>query len=161
MDDSTIKKLTVSEYSQQIGKSKQSIYNRIKRGTLKSENIDGVSYVYVDSTIVKPIKPLNTTINNETTQPIEKFNRNEIFILKRELKEYKKMLKECRATIKTKDKEIKRLNKSLYQEKDSSIDILKQFIGEMKVLSHKSNVVETEIIEEEEINQKKKKKKKK
>lgn len=161
-----MRKLTVSEYSEEIGKSKQSIYNRIKRGTLKSDVVDGVSYVYVDDvikpTVEQPIKQLNTTLK----QPFKNVNQSEntklIFALKKQIKEDKKLLKEYRAEIKSKDKEIKRLNKLLTAEKDVSIDILKQFIGEMKVLSHRTtDIVEPEIIEDDEIKTKSKKKKKK
>ena len=51
-------KLTVKQYSISEGVSTSAIYNRIRRKTLKSTVIDGLTYVYFnqDKSIKKPRK---------------------------------------------------------------------------------------------------------
>jgi hypothetical protein len=151
---------TVAEYSKISGKSKQSIYNRIKRNTISHSTVDGIVYIEVEQ-VEQPLNSTNNEFKSTIKQPVGKpqhpqekplFKSN----FRADLNECREMIKELRKEIKNKDKEIKRLNKQLNKEKDNSIDVLKQFIGEMKVIAHKNEVVEAEIIEE---TPKKKKKK--
>lgn len=79
-------KLTVNEYAREFKTSVQSVYQRIKRGTLKSVEENGTKYVVVEQNTIKP----------EVENPL-----NEAF----------KMIKRLQKQLKTKDKEIKRLTK--------------------------------------------------
>jgi predicted DNA-binding protein YlxM (UPF0122 family) len=56
-------KLTVSEYAKEFKTSVQSVYQRIKRGSLKSIEENGIKYVVVDDDTIKPI--LKPSIESE------------------------------------------------------------------------------------------------
>lgn len=129
-------KLTVNEYAAQFKTSVQSVYQRIKRGSLNSVEENGVKYVIVEDETIKPF--LNATVENEF---------KEVFKIVERLQEENKALR----------KENKRLTKKLEKAKDDRADTLLQFIGEMKRLSAPVN---DEIIDVK-IEKKKAKKKKK
>ncbi len=127
-------KLTVYEYAQEFGISVQSVYQRIKRGSLNSVKENGIKYVVVDSK--KDIKPK----------------------VKSEFKQLVKMIKRLQDQIDSKDKEIKRLVKKLEKCSKSKEDVLLNYITELKQLQIIAPLVEEEIID---VEPKKKKKKKK
>ncbi len=127
-------KLTVYEYAQEFGISVQSVYQRIKRGSLNSVKENGIKYVVVDSK--KDIKPK----------------------VKSEFKQLVKMIKRLQDQIDSKDKEIKRLVKKLEKCSKSKEDVLLNYITELKQLQITSS---PEDIIDVKVKKKKKKKKKK
>ena len=125
-------KLTVSEYATEFKTSVQSVYQRIKRGTLKSIEENGIKYVLVDDNEVKPT--LNPDIESGC----------------------KDLLK----LIKSQQKEIKRITKALEKAQNGKSEVLEKFIFEMQRLSAPEEK-EEEIIEVKDKKKKSKKKKKK
>jgi len=125
-------KLTISEYAKRLNVSVQSIYAQIKRGSLKSVEENGVKYVVLEDTTIKP-KVENT------------------------LKEAFKIIKRLQKQIKVKDKEIKRLTKQLAKCNNKSESVYLSYITELKQLQLKAPVN----IDEDIIEVKKKKKKSK
>lgn len=124
--------LSVSEYSTAFKVSVQSVYQRIKRGSLKSKKENGITYVILENEEIKGIKDdLKPSVESDC----------------------KDLLK----LIKSQSKEIKRLTKELTKAKNEEVQTLKAFIGEMKQLTAPAPV-EEDIIE---VKPKKKKKKKK
>lgn len=68
------KLLSVAEYAEKMGVSPQSVYKRVKRGTLKNTVKDGITYILLDdgdeTTPAQPAdNPDTTPIQPETTQP--------------------------------------------------------------------------------------------
>lgn len=107
-------KLTVNEYATRFKTSVQSVYQRIKRGSLNSVEENGIKYVIVEDETVKP--SLNAELESEF---------KDVFKIVERLQEENKALR----------KENKRLMKKLEKAKDDRADTLIQFIGEMKRLS--------------------------
>lgn len=103
-------KLTVKEYSTHFKVSVQSVYQRIKKGTLKSIEKNGVKYVITDDVSTKEV-------DNPIEQPL-----------------VKELVKDFNKVLKRKDKEIRRLTKALEKCKDSKSEVLLQYIQEMKQL---------------------------
>ncbi len=123
-------KMSVSEYASTFKVSVQSVYQKIKRGSLKSVEENGIKYVLLDNNDVKPnLKP-----------KVES--------------DCKDLLK----LIKSQQKEIKRLTKELTKAKNEEVQTLKAFIGEMKQLA--APVPKEEDIIEVKTKKNKKKKKK-
>lgn len=128
-----MKKLTVKEASEYLGITREAIYNRIRRGSLKSVTEANVKYVIVDEqeAEVKQTanKPQNTTTNYEEH-------------LKEQIKELKDELKTTKEKI-----------EKLYQEKDEQLKSILQITLQsqqrqiMPVNSHES-VIEANIKEE-------------
>ena len=148
-----MKKLTVSEYAAEFKTSVQSVYQRIKRGGLKSIKENGIKYVVIESdTGSKKIK--------DTLKPE----------VKSEFKYLVKLIKRLQDQIEDKDKEIKRLTKKLEKCNKTKEDVFLQYIQEIKtthqlaapVPDHDDDVIE---VKEEKPKKKKvknsKKKKKK
>jgi septal ring factor EnvC (AmiA/AmiB activator) len=163
-----MERLTVGEYATKTGVSRQSVYGKIQRGTLKTVNVDNVTYIELDNTkslqdktTVKTVEQRVDNVKNSTKQDDKTvYLEVEIKELKQEINSLKDELKEERKEKKKLYKEIQKLNKLLSKQKDMSVNILKQFIGEMKTLTYtKENNVE--IIDEQEVKDKNKKKKKK
>ena len=116
-------KLTVKEYAKQTGKSFQSVYRKIERGTIPTvkERINNkdVLFVLVDETDnstpvstevphkVQP--PFNPNSTAKETQVLEEM----VELLKGELRERKQELDDLR---KTKDKEIAELHQLLFNQ---------------------------------------------
>ncbi len=160
-----MKQLTVNEYSKLSGRSKQSVYGKIKRNTIDNTMVNNIQYVVIEDDIYKQLKSgtiLNTTLNtslkkqvlNNEIQPIQLL-KDENIELKKEIKKQKKEIKKLnQMLLKEKDK--------LMVEKDESINILKQFISEQRnLLTHKDKDVEIVDTDIEPPKKKKKKKKKK
>ena len=146
--------------------TRTTVENRIKSGQLESIKEGRNRFIKVYK-VCKPnfTKGLQTTLQTPLHSKVEESDY--IKELKATIKEQKKELKETKKELK---KEIKRsrketqklvqknedLNKIIYQEKDESIKILKQYIGEVKLLTQVSPQKEDDIIEV--VNKKKKKK---
>ena len=123
--------MSVSEYAAELKLSVQSVYQRIKRGTLKSEKKNGVTYVLLD--------------NNEIKDT-----------LKKDLNKVESDCKDLLKFIKSQQKEIKRLTKELTKAQSGKSEVLEKFIFEMQKLAAPVPR-EEDIIE---VKKKKKKKKK-
>ena len=156
-------KMTIKEYMAQENVSRTTVENRIKNGDLESIKEGRNRYVKV----YKPCKPefvqsLQTPLQTSLYQKDKKndYTQELMATIKEQKKEIKQLKKELRKEIKFSRKEIQRLiqkneelNQTIQKEKDESITILKQFIGEMKLLSQNQPQKEDEIV----VNSKKKK----
>lgn len=129
-------KLTVNEYAKEYKTSVQSVYQRIKRGSLKSIEENGIKYVIADSEPIKSI--LNPSIENE-------------------FKEMFKMIERLQEQNISKDKEIKRLTKKLEKCNKTKEDVFLQYISEIKT----SHQLAAPVAKEEDVIDIKPKKKKK
>jgi len=135
-----MKKLTVGEYAEQFNTSVQSVYQRIKRGSLKSIESNGVKYVVVEDISIK--STLNSSIESE-------------------FKDMFKIIKRLQKQLTKKDKEIKRLVKALEKSNTSKEDVFLSYISELKQLQIAHKTKEEEVIDLEEDKPKKTKKQKK
>jgi hypothetical protein len=131
-------KLTVKEYAKQTGKSFQSVYRKIERGTIPTvkERINNkdVLFVLVDETdnstpvsteVPQQFNPSSTPVSTEVPHKVQPpFNPNStaketqvleemVELLKGELRERKQELDDLR---KTKDKEIAELHQLLFNQ---------------------------------------------
>lgn len=115
-------KLTVKEYATSLNVSIQSVYKKIKRGSLTTVKENNITYVVVDSLEVeKVVKPVQS---NDCTELLD--------IIRRRDKEVKQL-----------NKEIKRLTKELSKAKDSKSEVLEKFIFEIKQLqAPKDDIIE-------------------
>jgi len=129
-------KLTVNEYSIEFKTSVQSVYQRIKRGSLKSIEENGIKYVVVEDNNIKP--NLNPNVESD-------------------FKEVFKIVERLQKQIKEKDKEIKRLTKQLAKCNKKSEGVYLSYIAELKHQQLKAPAnIDEDIIE---VKEKKKKKK--
>lgn len=67
--------LSVAEYAAKMGVSPQSVYKRVKRGTLKSIVKDSITYILLDDgpDTTQPDNPETTQFQPDTTQPNNPF----------------------------------------------------------------------------------------
>ncbi len=141
-------KLTVGEYAAEHNLTVQSVYQRIKRGSLKSVESNGVKYVIVDNERIK--HSLNTDVES---------------MFKESFKELSKIIEKLQSQIFKKDKEIKRLTKSLEKCSKTKEHVFLQYINELQQLqiTHNNNADpgSDDIIEVEPDKKKKKRNKKK
>ncbi len=79
-----MKKLTVSEAAIFFGITKEAIYNRVRRGKLKTVNEDGLKYVVVEKNI--KATPKTKQINKSTNEKYLHFLENEVKDLKEKVK---------------------------------------------------------------------------
>jgi vacuolar-type H+-ATPase subunit I/STV1 len=135
--------LTPKQYAAQHQVSPQSVYARIKRGTLKTIIVDGVSYI---------AQPENTTVSQSTNEKSKPINP---------CKEIKQLYKQ---QIKQLNKRVKQLEKQLEKEesrKNENYEQLKDLFGLLVNNNLIAPVSKTDIIDAEVQEHKKKKKKKK
>ena len=146
--------------------TRTTVENRIKSGQLESIKEGRNRFIKVYK-VCKPEfvqslqTPLQTTLHSkdEKSEYIKELKAT----IKEQKKELKRTKKELKREIKFSRKETQKLvqknedlNKIIYQEKDESIKILKQYIGEVKLLTQAPSQKEDDIIEV--VNKKKKKK---
>ena len=110
-------KLTVKEYATQLDVSIQSVYKKIKRGTLTTVKENGIIYVLVDSIEVKKV-----------TEPVQSDNCTELLdIIKRRDKEVKQLRKEIKRLTKKNEKQnkflINKYENVLPKPKDDIVDV--------------------------------------
>jgi len=86
-------KITIKQYAENEGISVQSVYAKIKRGSLKSVEENGTKYVVVEEEAIKP--------------KVEKALKEAFKIIKRLQKENKQLQADLRACSKGKDKVFK------------------------------------------------------
>ncbi len=128
-----------SEYAKMHGLSRQSVYAKIKRGTLPSRKIDGRYYVIVAGDIEK-------NVDNDSTQ-----EEVEHVALIDEYREIIKAKDETIEVLKTSIEDLKSANEQITQTLQQEITLLKQAFYEMKalyqrdyMLSHDSSAPTTE-----------------
>lgn len=131
-----------SEYAQMHGLSRQSVYAKIKRGTLPSRKIDGRYYVIVAEDVEPQID------KSESQEPIEHVSL---------INEYREILKakdETIAVLKASIEDLKEANAQITQTLQEEIDLLKQAFNEMRSIyrsgHHLSYTKEEGALEEEE-----------
>jgi len=104
--------MTVTEYSKKHGVSKQSVYDKLKRGTLQYKTIQGVKHIILNADIKESIKSIDNNIEivskKKHKRVLKKLNKSmqEIEILKEKIKGLKVLMI-------SKDSEIDTLKKSL------------------------------------------------
>jgi len=136
-----------SEYAKELGISRQAIYAKIKKGILKSKEIDGKLYIVVEEnkpsstqTVSKPAKkatPSAKTLNTNNYEELLKAKDETIEVLKDTIKDLKESNKEISTTLR------------------GEIDLLKEAFYEMRTLytnqlenKHSSDIENIEIIQE-------------
>ncbi|WP_457592453.1 DUF3972 domain-containing protein [Hydrogenimonas sp.] len=111
-----------SEYAQMHGLSRQSVYAKIKRGTLPSRKVDGRYYVIVAGNIEPEVD------KNGTQDPIEQVSL---------INEYRETLKakdETIAVLKASIEDLKEANAQITQTLQEEISLLKQAFHEMRTI---------------------------
>jgi len=107
-------KLTVKEYATSLNISVQSVYKKIKLGSIETVKESGITYVIVDSSEFK-----------EVVKPVENQSCNQLFnLVKRRDKEIKRL-----------NKEIKRLTKEVSKAQNGKSEVLEKFIFEVQRLN--------------------------
>jgi uncharacterized protein YoxC len=155
-------KVTIKEYMEQENISRTTVENRIKNGDIESVKEGRNRYIKVYK-VCKPefVQSLQTPLHSkdEESEYIKELKAT----IKEQKKELKQTKRELKKEIKFSRKETQKLlqknedlNQIVYKEKDESIQILKQYIGEVKLLAQAPSQKEDEIIE---VPSKKKKKK--
>ncbi len=111
-----------SEYAQMHGLSRQSVYAKIKRGTLPSRKIDGRYYVIVAEDIEPEVD------KNASEDPVEQVSL---------INEYRETLKakdETIAVLKASIEDLKEANAQITQTLQEEIELLKQAFHEMRTI---------------------------
>ena len=137
--------LTITQYAKQYNVSKQSVYDRIKRGTLKASIQDGVKMIDTDDLQMTSISTNNDKLENQA-------------ILVNEIKKgYKQVIKQQKQLIKRQDKQIKSLQKEMsdIQARYYKVTIL-MFESRQKKLA--ADIMDVEIIKHKKKSKKKDKK---
>ena len=136
-------KLTVSEYAKEFKTSVQSVYQRIKRGSLNWVEENGIKYIVIEEESVK--SSLNPNVES---------GFNKAF----------KMVERLQKQLKSKDKEIRRLIKQLEKCNKGKEKVYLSYISELKQIQLEAPVptykVGEDIIEVKEKKKKNKSKKK-
>ena len=110
-------KLTVKEYATQLDVSIQSVYKKIKRGSLTTVKENNITYVIVDSIKVEKV-----------TKPVQSNSCTELLnIIKRRDKEVKQLRKEIKRLTKKNEKQnkflISKYENALPKPKDDIVDV--------------------------------------
>lgn len=128
-------KITIKEYMSRENVSRTTVENRIKKGELETVKEGNRRYIKLQNPQVSQGKAKNEDIKQHT------YIKQLLSTIKEQKKELKKLKKELKKEIKYSRNEISKLTQKneeltrmLYKEKDETIKVLKQFIGEMKLL---------------------------
>jgi len=135
-----------AEYAQELGISRQAVYAKIKRGILKSKNVEGKLYIVVDTEIAT--KEKNTEVNTTAIRNKESVSSP--------AKDYKALLQakdETIAVLKETVVDLKESNKQISTTLRGEIDLLKDAFHEMRTLyvrqlEHKQAAVLPDEVEE-------------
>ncbi|ANE35037.1 hypothetical protein CHL_1748 [Campylobacter hyointestinalis subsp. lawsonii CCUG 27631] len=132
-----MKRVSINEAAQILGITKEAIYNRIRRKSLKSEEKDGVKYVILDDEPIKPKKTDNFT----------KYLLSQIASLKlqneRLLEQKDKLVKEKEEIIITKIEELK----AAYQSSDERLRAVLSMAGRSFKALDDTQMIEAEVEE--------------
>jgi hypothetical protein len=119
------------EYAQELGISRQAVYAKIKRGILKSKNVEGKLYIVVDTADSKEV--LKTKKEPKKNSISKKETNSEV----NNSKDYASLLKakdETIAVLKGTVKDLKKSNKQITKTLKGEIDLLKEAFHEMRTL---------------------------
>jgi len=125
--------LTITQYAKQYNVSKQSVYDRIKRGTLKATIQDGVKMIDTED-----MQGESMHINNDQLDNQARFIN--------EIKQgYKQIIKQQKQLIKRQDKQIKSLQKEIsdIQSRYYKVTTL-MFESKQKEIGH--DIIDTKIV---------------
>jgi len=100
--------MTVAKYAKKYNVSKQSIYDKLKRGTLQSKVINGVKHIISIPKVVSIENHNETLGDNKFKKLLKKLNKSRLKIEKLELK-----IEFLDEIVKSKNNEITTLEKSL------------------------------------------------
>lgn len=159
-------KITIKEYMERENVSRTTVDNRIKNGDLETIKEGRYRFVKVYKPNVKEsVQTVQTNVNQTVQTPLQTKSFQEQYIeeLKQQIKDQKRELKKTKKELKKVTQELldeKDLNK---KEKDETVKILKQYIGEVKLLTQKEEIKEDheDVIDVKDKKFKKKKKEKK
>jgi len=160
-------KLTIKEYMERENVSRTTVENRIKSGDLEAVKEGRFKFVKVYKVCKPNVNPtVQTPLQTNVNPTVQTSTINEEYIqeLKAQIKAQKKELKRTKKELKNITQQLleeKDINK---KEKDESIKILKQYIGEVKLLadiSSKNDLIDTEELTKKDKKKSKKKNKKK
>jgi len=144
--------MNVKEYAREKGVSVQSVYGRIKRGTLQTHIVNGATHVVEPNDL---LNPLNGTMNHDCIEELKKVSKKLDKEHRKRLKAIHRLelaemqLKSMETMLEVKDKQIATLERSL--------DSYERLFGK-GLLSHNEVV---EVVAEEVPSKKSKKKRKK
>ncbi len=165
-----MKKLTVSEAANFLGITKEAIYNRIRRGKLRTINEDGLKYVVVEESINSIQKTRQTT--KSSTEKYINFLENEIEELKAKVKKLEsensklinekleileKSKKELEEIFATRDEQLKQIL-HLMNEKYALPKIESVEVVDTGVKEHKDKSIELKTKKRDKKNKKRRKK---
>lgn len=135
--------LTITQYAKQYNVSKQSVYDRIKRGTLKSTIQDGVKMIDTND-----LQGISMSTNNDKLD-------NQAMLVNEIKKGFKQLVKQQKQLIKRQDKQIESLQKEIS-------DIQARYYKVTTLMfESKQKELTADIVDAKIINYKKKSKKKK
>ena len=132
--------MKVNEYAKSKGVSKQSVYDRLRRGTLQYEVRDGVKHIIESSGQGSLLDTIEDKTSPDCLKTIERLSKSKVKV---------KLFKQ----------EIQAL-KDLLLAKDAEIDTLKKTFGLMTLAIEQKLIVKPEEITSEVVKKKKKGKKK-
>ncbi|AVK81862.1 hypothetical protein CFT13S00388_06735 [Campylobacter fetus subsp. testudinum] len=107
-------KVSIKEAAEILGITREAVYNRIRRNSLKSEDVSGVKYVILDDKVAK--KPSNKTIKTKNQDEFTNFLLSQIENLKEINKQLSadkdRIFKEKEQLLLAKNEEIKEIYKN-------------------------------------------------
>jgi hypothetical protein len=116
-----------SEYAQMHGLSRQSVYAKIKRGTLPARKVDGRYYVIVATNI-------ESESNNSSENVVNEEEKIEHVSLIDEYREIIKAKDETIAVLKSSIEDLKEANREITKTLQDEIALLKQAFHEMRAI---------------------------
>lgn len=145
------KKLTVMDMAKYLGVSKEAIYNRLRRGSLESEMVDGKKYVLLTPSVQREGKlPKRNAITNE-------MNHEYIDLLKaqiQELKDKNQKLENDKDKLQLEKEQMliesKEKIEQIYKDRDEQLKTILT-LANVPTLQHKMEEDTIEVVEEVEI----------
>ena len=141
-----------SDYAKELGISRQAVYAKIKKGILKSKEIDGKLYIVVDN------KLSTTKANNKHSKIKQPSIQSNTTSSSTQINNYEELLKakdETIGVLKDTIKDLKESNKEISTTLRGEIDLLKEAFYEMRTLyanqlenKNSSEIEHIEIIQE-------------
>jgi len=136
--------LTITQYAKQYNVSKQSVYDRINRGTIKATIQNGVKMIDTDD-----LQGQSIPINNDKQD-------NQTILFKKIKKGYKKVIKQQKQLIKRQDKQIESLQQEI-SDIQARYYKLTTLMFEFKQKELTADVVDAEIVKHKKKSKKTKK----
>lgn len=116
-----MERLSVADAAEKLGISKEAIYNRIRRQTIESEEIDGVKYVLLEKNEEPKTSNTKATRTNKNDKDFIEYLKNEIEYLKLKnqslLEDKEQLYREKEEMLVSSKNEIK----AMYNERDEKL----------------------------------------